>query len=102
MVTSIANAEQDLILQNGVHGVMSAFIRGKGEIPHEAIHLVRDQSDVQIYAKCEPVDDYMKLLQVSCFHPRTGQKIESKCLIPVHDTDLESFEITDISQNTIV
>jgi hypothetical protein len=96
LVQTLGNAEQDLLVQNGVQGVMNAFIRGNGQVPDEAILLAMQQIKTQVHTKCDQVDEYTKLLDVSCYHPRTGQKVAAKCLIPVHDTKLDSFELHDI------
>lgn len=96
LLTKLNNYEKDLLLYNTVQGLTHAFIRSKGKVPTEAIHIAMRDLNTYIKVHCKQIDEYIKLLQVTGYNPRNGEEVTSKVLIPAHDdlADYDSFEVT--------
>ncbi|KAL0490441.1 hypothetical protein AKO1_009498 [Acrasis kona] len=95
----LQNTEQDLLVQNSVSGVMNAFIRNDGVVPDDAVLAAMKQINSYIKTNCHKIDQYTKMLEVSCHHPRTGEMVEARCLIPVHDTKFDTFDIEFLNES---
>jgi hypothetical protein len=98
IVTRLKNIEQDLIIENRITAITNACIKQNGPIPLDALNAVMNDIKTLIKIECEPVDDYVKRLNVIWYHPRTGNKHVNQVLLPINN-DLKLSDPIEINSN---
>lgn len=98
IVTRLKNIEQDLIVENRITAITNACIRQNGPVSLDSLNAVMNDIKTLIKIECEPVDDYVKRLNVIWYHPRTGNKHVNQVLLPVNN-DLKLSDSMEINSN---